>query len=426
MVAERLTRLLDEPIGWRHKGFPAADGHTRLAEVGRQGWNLLAGDLLLPVVVLKERALAHNIELMARFCRDHGVSLAPHGKTTMAPQIIERQLEAGAWAITAATVSQARIFRAFGVERILLANEVVEPGALAWIASELADDPGFELFCLVDSAAAVEAMTASLANAERRVPVLVELGIPGGRTGCRTIDDAKHVAAAVLGSPALELAGVEGFEGVIGAEGIDATLAAVDDFLERLRALTIELAEAGAFAGRDEMVVTVGGSAFFDRVVDRLAIDWDIGVPVRLVLRSGCYVTHDSGYYERLSPFGARSDGGERFEPALEAWGVVLSRPEPDLAIVGFGKRDVPYDLELPMPKLVRGASGELRRTTGLTVTALNDQHAFVHVDEGEVLAVGDLVACGISHPCTTFDKWPLIPVVDDDYTVTDAVRTFF
>ena len=428
MRSDRLSVLLGERVDWRHKGFPASSEPVAVADLHAKRWSLLAGDLLLPALVLKESALEHNIELMARFCRERGVSLAPHGKTTMAPQIFARQLDAGAWGITAATVWQARLFREFGVGRIVLANELVEPAALAWVARELAADPEFELICLVDSRAGIDLMTKALqdAGAERPVRVLVELGFRGGRTGCRTIEEARGVAMAAGRSPALELTGVEGFEGVMGHDASDTTIAAIDAFVDGVRTLTTELAREGAFAGRDEIVVTVGGSAFFDRVVEGLAAGWKLDLPVRLVLRSGCYITHDSGFYERLSPLGARSGGGERLRPALEAWGAVLSRPEPGLAIVGFGKRDVPYDIELPVPKVVRSLSGELREAgEGMTVTELNDQHAFVHLDGAE-LAVGELVGCGISHPCTAFDKWTLIPVVDDDYVVVDAVRTFF
>ena len=428
MRSDRLKSLLEELVDWHYKGFPAISEPPAVANLRERRWSLLAGDLLLPALVLKESALAHNIDLMARFCRDRGVLLAPHGKTTMAPQLFARQLDAGAWGITAATVSQARIMREFGVQRIVLANELVERGALAWVAGELDADPDFDFLCLVDSLEAVELMTDALqdAGAERPVCVLVELGIAGRRTGCRTIAEAHAVATAAGGSPALELAGVEGFEGVIGHDAGEATIAAIDGFVRDIRAVTSELAQAGTLAGRDEIVVSVGGSGFFDRVVDELASGWELDVPIRLVLRSGCYVTHDSGFYERLSPFGARSVGGERFRPALEAWGAVLARPEPGLAIVGLGKRDVPYDIELPVPEHVRNASGTLRRVDGgMTVTELNDQHAFVRLTDDE-LAVGDLVGFGISHPCTAFDKWTLIPVVDDDYVVIDAVRTFF
>jgi D-serine deaminase-like pyridoxal phosphate-dependent protein len=423
----RNDELLAEPIDWRYKGRPAAREELTLAGLAEQRWNVIEGDLLLPAMVLKQTALDHNIARVAEYCREHGVSLAPHGKTTMAPQLFERQLDAGAWGMTAATVPHVGVYRHFGVPRILLMNELVEPAALTWIADELASDPGFDFYCLVDSVAGVEAMTEALRGAglERPLQVLVEVGIPGGRAGCRTLEEAKEVAVAAVASPALALAGVEGFEGIIAERDAGATLAAVDGFLMRIRELTIELAGTGAFAGREEIVVTAGGSAFFDRVVACLTPAWNLELPVRVVLRGGCYLTHDSGLYERIGPLGARA-GGEPLRPALEVWGAVLSRPEPELAIVGFGKRDVPFDIELPIPMLA-SRGGELRdvRET-LTVTALNDQHAYVRLAPGAELAVGELLGCGISHPCLAFDKWPLIPLVDDDYTVVGGIRTFF
>ena len=143
------------------------------------------------------------------------------------------------------------------------------------------------------------------------------------------------------------------------------------------------------------------------------------------MLRSGSYVAHDSGYYKRLSPLDGRSRGGPRLQPALEIWGAVISRPEERRAIVGFGKRDAPHDLELPIPFAIVGAQGQADGTA-LTITALNDHHAFVDVPRGFKLEVGDLVGSRIVHPCTAFDKWRLLPLVDESYAVLDAIRTVF
>jgi D-serine deaminase-like pyridoxal phosphate-dependent protein len=344
----------------------------------------------------------------------------------MSPEIVERQLRAGAWAITAANVQQARTFRAFGVERVLIANEVVDPLAVRWIASELAADDRFECCCLVDSLAGVELMEQAVGDAapDRPIPVLVELGIPGGRTGARGIGPAVDVAEAVARSPVLQLAGVEAYEGIIGAATLDDTLVAVDAFLADVRRVASALAQQRRFEGLDEVILTAGGSAYFDRVIDALG-GLHLGRPVRLVLRSGCYVTHDSSFYRVRSPLGTRAAGHPELRPALEAWGVVLSRPEPGLAIAGFGKRDVPYDLDLPVPERLRRRSGALEKLDGATVTAVNDQHAFLSV-AGAELEVGDWIGCGISHPCTAFDKWRAIPVVDDDYEVVGVARTYF
>jgi D-serine deaminase-like pyridoxal phosphate-dependent protein len=425
---EAFGRLRAEPLDWRYRSIPATTEGVTIATIAERGWNVLAGDLPLPAMVLKQSALDHNIALLARHCREHDVLLAPHGKTTMAPQIFARQLDAGAWGMTAATVAHVRTYRAFGIQRILLANELVDPAALRWLAAELASDPEFDFYCLVDSPAAVDAMEAVLTDErlERPVQVLVEVGVRGGRTGCRTEEEAAAVAKAVAGARTLVLAGVEGYEGVIGADRSDETLAAVDGFLRSIRSTTVALETQGAFTGREQVLVTAGGSAFFDRVIDVLGSPWPLAQPVTLVLRCGSYASHDSALYERVSPFAAARYGGDGLQPALEVWAAVLSRPERDLAIAGFGKRDAPHDVDLPLPRFARDGSG-LRDVAGrVTVRALMDQHAFLHVPPEDALAVGDLIGCGISHPCTAFDKWSLIPVVDGDYTVVDAVRTFF
>jgi len=427
--ALNLDRILDEKIDWRYKSFPPGKP-TTIRSVGSRSWNVLSGEFMLPVMVLKDSALRNNSKLMASYCKRHEVLLAPHGKTTMAPQLVKRQLDDGAWAVTAATMSQVRVWRAFGVDRIILANELVEPSSARWVANELAADPAFEFYCLVDSVAEVHLLESALGGSEldRRLQVLLEVGPEGGRTGCRTHEQALEVGRAVAGSNGLALAGVEAFEGVIHAESLGGTLAAVDRFLEDMRDLIIELDAADLFAQVPDVIVTAGGSAFPDRVVAGLGSPWELSRPVRLVLRSGCYLTHDAVHYRALSPFGGRIPETGPLEEALEVWGAVLSLPEPGLAIIGFGKRDVSYDLELPVPRFVKTTGPQPPRPLRVeaSIYALNDQHAFMRVGADANLKVGDLVGCGISHPCTAFDKWRLIPVVDEGYRVLDAVLTYF
>jgi D-serine deaminase-like pyridoxal phosphate-dependent protein len=234
------------------------------------------------------------------------------------------------------------------------------------------------------------------------------------------------VADAVRAASCLELAGVEGYEGAINAPTLHEKIDAVDAYLRRVRELTEELARSGAFEGLDEIVVSAGGSNFFDRVVEILSSPWDVALPVRVVLRSGSYFTHDVDGYQRVSPLAERGGGADRLHPALELWTMVLSRPEPELAIANFGKRDVSYDLRLPIPFAVR-RDGQTRCVEGqIEVTQLNDQHAFLRVDPDLDLRPGDPVGLGISHPCTAWDKWRLVPLVDDDYRVIGAIRTFF
>jgi D-serine deaminase-like pyridoxal phosphate-dependent protein len=419
---DRVAAILDERIDWRFKGLPAAAQGRTIGEARAAGLRLF--DFLPPVVALDGTALEHNLAAMADFCARHGFALAPHGKTTMAPQLYARQFDHGAWGQTAATASQLRVYRAFGVSPVLLANELVDPAALAWLAGELDRDPDFRFGCWVDSVRGVELMTAALRGVGRPVDVLVEVGAPGARAGVREPATGIAVAEAVAASPALRLVGVAGYEGAVTYEATSSALAAVHDYLADLRALTLELAGRGHFDGVAEVLVTAGGSAHFDQVVDVLAGPWPDGLPVLPVLRSGAYLSHDSGIYDRVSPLGAHPRvEGPTLRAAPRAWAQVISTPEPELALLTGGKRDVPYDIEMPIPELLR-RNGSIEPFRG-QVTKLNDQHAFLR--PGSPVEVGDWVGLGLSHPCTTFDKWSLLPVLGPDgETVVDLIRTYF
>jgi D-serine deaminase-like pyridoxal phosphate-dependent protein len=404
------------------KGMPRVSAPVPLLEAGAQGWSL--EDLLPPFAVLRRSALEHNVSLMAAYCDEHGVSLAPHGKTTMAPQLWWRQLEAGAWGISAATAAQAAVMRAAGVPRILIANPLTDAAAIGWAADALRDEVN-ELACYVDSERGVELLEGVLREEAppRPLPVLVELGHAGGRTGCRGTEEAVALAARVASSPNLSLAGVAGYEGTVAHDREPASLERVHRYLGDLRTLWVRLGQEGLLP--PTAFVSAGGSVFFDLVVEELGtLRPDVGAP--LVLRSGAYVVHDAGMYERSSPFADRPIGG-RFRSAIEVWGAVLSTPEDGLAIVGLGRRDVSFDQGLPRVMAARREDGSVDDLDGrVEASGLDDQHLYCRVREGAELRVGDLVACGISHPCSMFDRWRLIAVVDDDDAVVEVVATFF
>ncbi|MPY82977.1 MAG: hypothetical protein GEV00_06560 [Actinophytocola sp.] len=391
------------------------------AKVRAAGWRL--ADLWLPAVVLRESALTHNLDRFARWCREHGVDLAPHGKTTMAPQLWSAQLDRGAWAITAATVAQARIMREHGVPRVLIANEIVEPGQLAWLSGALAD-PGFEPLCLVDSDAALDLMLRHLPPAARPLPVLVELGVPGRRTGMRDAADALDLAERVARSERLRLAGIEGYEGVLPQHRDADALASARAWLDRLVDLLVRADERDVFADAEEIVVTAGGSGYPDLVADAFAAIPPLSRPVRRVIRSGCYLTHDDLGYERSSPLRSGADP-DPLLPALSCFARVLSCPEPGRALLGVGKRDVSFDVDLPVVRAVHRGGERIPAAGQARVVELNDHHGFCDTEPG-LLRVGDVVELGLSHPCTVFDKWQLIPVLDENDRVIDAIRTIF
>lgn len=413
----------------RTKGIPGTAAPFPLSEIGDKGWNLLAEDLPFPQMILRRSNLDHNKTVFADYLARHGLSLAPHGKTTMAPQLFAEQLDAGAWAITAANVPQVQVMRHYGVPRIVLANQLTGRTHLATIAALLNDDPAFEFYCFVDSVAQLENMArhlegTSLATAIR---LLLEVGVPGGRTGVRTKQEAVTLARAIdAADPSLfRFAGVAAFEGVV--PGIADGPQPVIEYAQSVVDIAAEL-PATLLGGLDEFIITGGGSSHFDLMAERFAT-LKLDVPIRILLRSGCYITTDNGGY-RDNQETARNDPHRAWKgelkPALEAWAYVQSRPEPDLALLAMGKRDVPYDAGLPKPlKLFRPGLG-FREIGAAKVFAVNDQHAFVRIEPSSDWQVGDLVASGISHPCTAFDKWRFMPIVDDDYTVIDGVLTFF
>lgn len=432
MDQRALAALGGERIDWRFKGMPdAAFGSTVDDFLGRRP-RIFDSGFVGPLLTLDHHALEHNLRTMSDWCADHGVQLAPHGKTTMAPQLFRRQLEFGAWGITAANISQLRVYRAFGVSRILLANQLIDPSGLRWLAGELDRDPEFSFSCWADSVRGVRLMTEALTAAppSRPVDVLIELGGEHGRTGARTLAEALEVARAVADSPVLRVAGVSGYEAAMAHDLSDRDKDTVDDYLRALRELVAELDDAGHFEGLGEVIVTSGGSSYFDQVADSLTAPWPTKSPVVPVIRSGAYLTHDDGLYRTMSPFGRdhRLAGQEQsFRPAMRIWSQVTSRPEPELALLTMGRRDVSFDQGLPEPQVIRTADGSVRDLPegSCRVTSLADQHAFLSIAAQADIDIGDWIGFGLSHPCTVFDKWPLIPVVDGT-DVVDLLRTFF
>jgi D-serine deaminase-like pyridoxal phosphate-dependent protein len=290
----------------------------------------------------------------------------------------------------------------------------------------------------------VEAMAGALAchYVRRPLEVLVELGAPGGRTGARSLEQAERVARAVLDTPGLRLAGVAGYEGALAHDSRPESLTAVRDYLRDLAGLHRRLIADGRYADHADLpgglVVSAGGSAYFDLVAEILGPLHDpagaSGPPVRVVVRAGAYIAHDDGFYRSITPLKGTGEGtgAAGLRPALHAWARVLSRPEPGLALLDAGRRDLPFDEGLPEVQAIRRAgTAPAEPLADAVVSALNDQHAFVRLGpQAPPVAVGDVLRLGISHPCTAFDKWQLLPVIDDAHAdqpmLIDYVRTIF
>lgn len=389
------------------------------------GWNILREDICLPCAVLNEENLKHNLEWMRQFIDAYNMRLAPHGKTTMAPKLFHRQLQAGVWGITLATAQQTLVAWKHGVRRVLMANQLVGRQNMVLIA-HLLEDPGFEYYCLVDSAQGVEQLGKFFGETKVRVRVLLEIGVLGGRTGVRDTEQLDQVLLALARHrDAVVLCGIELYEGVIDSEH------SIRAFLRRAAQMTSDLSKAGCFE-HSPILLSGAGSAWYDVVAEEFSVT-RFNEPVEIVLRPGCYLTHDVGGYKTAqarilesNPIAKRMREG--LLPALQVWAYVQSIPEDTCAIIGMGKRDASFDSGLPTPAL-HYRPGDDAPTAALlhwSLTKMMDQHAYLKIESNDNLRVGDMISFDISHPCLTFDKWRLIPVVDNRYQVVDLVQTYF
>ena len=420
------------------KGVPFAAGTIRLGDIGAKGWNLIKGDLALPAMTLRDSAVANNLALMRDIAASHGISLAPHAKTTGAPQLYKMMLkDGGAWGFTAATVQQALLAARTGAKNILLANQLAAPANVAHFVGLMNAFPQAKFMALVDSAEGAEIL-AKWAKPHlngKKLSVLIEMGPAGGRAGARTLDQAKAVVAAVTSAPELELVGVEAYEGGVKAPTPEEVWAGVDKLLDLMLAVFEHGRQIGAFSG-DEVILSAGSSTSFDQTIRRFGhLAKDKGV--RIVVRGGAFLALDHGFYRRraldmdkrgkLALPGGKTGSASGFKPGLELWAAVQSLPDPRVAIMGMGMRDLPYDIELPIP-LQRFRDGKLVEDLGSSwkMTKSNDQHCYVEYPEGADIRIGDILSFGISHTSTAFDKWDVVWRIADDFRVTGAVKTFF
>lgn len=396
-------------ISIREKGMPVS---------GKQ----LLQDVSLPVLVLHQSALQHNLDWMQRYATEHGAELAPHGKTTMTPALFQRQIDAGAWGMTLATASQCVVAAQHGIRRILLANQLVGGPNMQLVADLLRAD--IEFYCLVDSVDNVHQLGRFFTERQLTLNVMLEVGVANGRCGCRNARQIAAVIAAIAGYDALSLSGIEGYEGVISGHREQQEVA---DFISMLVKTALELKAAGQFAS-ERPIITASGSAWYDLVAEAFAREDARGAFITL-MRPGCYLVHDHGIYQQAQNalLQRHAEMHSALQPAMEVFAYVQSVPEAGRVIAALGKRDIAHDsMPLPLRVYPQGQRQARNLNAGYRVIRLMDQHAFIEAPEDHQLVPGDIIAFGASHPCLTFDKWRQLCVVDDNLQVVETLPTFF
>ncbi|HEJ7644432.1 amino acid deaminase [Klebsiella oxytoca] len=384
--------------------------------------NLLAEEVCLPAALLKKTALENNIAWMQRYADARGVSLAPHGKTTMTPWIFQAQQRAGAWGIGVGSAWQASAAMASGVERVLMVNQLVGRANMQAVSRLKAHYRTAEFICCIDSLANARALSTFFDERRQTLDVLIELGVAGGRCGCRSVEDALALAQAAAELPGLRLRGLELYEGVLHGDDpqpqVEALLRQAADLACRMEHLV-----------EGEFVLTGAGTVWYD-VVCNIWLAAKKPARCRIVIRPGCYITHDRGIYDiaqkalvARDPIACDLSGD--LTSALELMAMVQSVPEADRAVVNFGKRDCAFDAGLPQP-VARYRNGAQLSAEGIESVGIMDQHCMLRLAPGSDMQVGDILVFGTSHPCLTFDKWKTLLLVDEQYNVLEELDTLF
>ncbi|HHT7401412.1 TPA: amino acid deaminase [Raoultella ornithinolytica] len=386
--------------------------------------NLLAEEVCLPAALVKKTALENNIAWMQRYADTRGVSLAPHGKTTMTPWIFQAQQRAGAWGIGVGSAWQASAAMASGIERVLMVNQLVGQANMQVVSQLKAHYRAVDFLCCVDSLANARTLSAFFSARQQTLDVLIELGVPGGRCGCRSVDAALALAQEVATLPGLTLRGLELYEGVLHG---DDPQPQVEALLRQAAGLACQMAPLV----EGEFILTGAGTVWYD-VVCNVWLAAQKPDRCRMVIRPGCYITHDMGIYEiarqeLIARDPIACDLGGDLTSALELMAMVQSVPEADRAVVNFGKRDCAFDAGLPQPVAhYRHGKALPLQADEIVSVGIMDQHCMLRLAPGCDVQVGDIVVFGTSHPCLTFDKWKTLLLVDDEYNVLEELDTLF
>ena len=424
--------LLDD----RLRGFPPGQAPLAAGRIAELGLKPYDGAMALPLISLDLAAFDSNVAAMVRYAGEHGAVLAPHAKTPMSPALARRLVAAGAWGASTADIRQTAVLLRAGLGRLILANEIGGRAAAQRLAAAVAGWTEAELYLFADTPELVAALAAAWAGRRDlpRLGILPELGLARG--GARSVAAAAAVAEAAWAaeSDRFRLAGVAAYEGAAAtADPVE-----TGERIGRLMGMVLELLAVvrGRVGAGRPLLVTAGGSLYFDRVVDALAPAVAADGRATLALRGGAIFFHDHGIYERgladldrrggFALGGAPASAAAAFRPALRVWAEVLTRPEPGLAICGMGLRDVAMDQGLPRPLALYRDGRQLANLTGASVAKLNDQHAFLEFPAGMDLAAGDVVEFGISHPCTCLDRHAVLYGLDPRQTVAAVFPACF
>src|SRR5215831_5074480 len=168
-------------------------------------------ELVTPALVLDIDAAQRNIDHMAGELKQLGkATIRPHYKTHKSPDLARRQLQAGAGGLSMATVWEAAVLAAAGMDDLFVVNTVAHPAKLRTLA-ELARD--HRILVAVDEAANAAAQSAAAVAAGSTLGIMIEFDTGMDRCGVDTAAECLDLARQVLDLPGLRFEGITGYEG---------------------------------------------------------------------------------------------------------------------------------------------------------------------------------------------------------------------
>ena len=314
-----------------------------------------ARELSTPALLLDLDAFETNLRTMADAVARAGRRLRPHVKAHKSTEIARRQLAAGAIGLCCATVREAEVMAAAGLDGILVTTPIVAPTMIARLAA--ARQRVGELAVVADCEAGVDALVA-LASPDRPLGVLVDIDMGQSRTGVTDIDAAVRVARRIAAQPGLHYRGVQAYYGQL------QHVPTLAERLERLRERWARLAsflDALRAAGLAAELVSGGGTGTH-----------------HLDLTEGPFTEIQAGSYPFMDrQYGAveLAPGSPPFRTALTIATRVVSTVQPDRVIVDAGLKAMATDAG---PALV--ASGAPAEATYLF---MGDEHGALRCPHG-------------------------------------------
>jgi D-serine deaminase-like pyridoxal phosphate-dependent protein len=349
--------------------------------------------LCTPALVLDLAALERNIAAMAAYCDRHGVALRPHAKTHKSVEVARRQLEAGAVGISVATIGEAERLTDGGIGNLLITSPLVTPAKLTRLRALLERAEG--LMAVADCRAGVDGLAEAVAGTDRRLIVLVDLGVGRRRTGCASTEQALALARRIAGSKSLSFGGVQAYAG---------HLQHTAEIAERRRQDEIEYGTVGEVmtglraAGLAPRMVTGAGTGSH-------ALDAAGGLFTEM--QCGSYVFMDVQYQQ----VALRPDAPQPFEPALFVRTSVISANAGGHVTTDAGLKH--FATDGPRPAIVRGAPA------GGEYHFFGDEHGRIELaDAPKHLPVGTALECLTPHCDPTVNLYDVYHVVHGDTLV--------